>query len=233
MKRTILGLLFTVLIAASCERNGGNEEYVIEGTGIEAPNSMSTIKATIANHGTVAESPFVNGGFELTLPASLPESALFQVSTKETTKGASASDPAARLAFLNFEVDLQTASISFDDSHLHDGLSGGTKQAAYIYADRPVKLSGESETIETFQPRPSVVPATQNVEHTFVYSDLTLKAGWNMICEEMYIESSEPLVLRTTFSHKSLSDCRWNIFYLEIDYDDHGNPVFERWRPQE
>ena len=219
MKRIILSLLFVALIAASCEQNRGNEEFVIKGSGIGAGESITTIMATVMGD-VIAQAPFADGGFELTLPVTLPENALFALATDERTSGASASNPLARLAFLNLELDRQGSTISFDDSHLHDGLSRH-KQALFIYATHPVKLSGESTWTETRQIGVAFSP--WQVEYTNVFDDLVLKAGWNRVCFESYIESSDPWKVRNTFSNNSLNDCKWNVFIMVTTY-----PVLDR-----
>ncbi len=209
MKRIIPVLLFAALTAASCEQKGGNEEYVIKGSGIDAGESITTIMATVMDD-VIAQAPIANGGFELTLPATLPENALFALATDERTSGASASNPLARLAFMNLELNMQVAMISFDDSHLNDGLSR-SKQALFIYADRPVTLSGESTWTSTQQIGVAFSP--EQVEYTNIFDDLVLKAGWNRVCFQSYIESSYPWKVRNTFSNNSLNDCKWNLFF--------------------
>ena len=228
MKRIIPVLLFAALIAASCEQNGRNEEFVIKGSDIDAGESITTIMATVMDD-VIAQAPFADGGFELTLPATLPENALFALATDERTSGASASNPSTQLAFLNLELDRQGSTISFDDSHLNNGLSR-SKQAIFIYADRPVTLSGESTWTSTQQIGAAFSP--EQVEHTNIFDDIVLKKGWNRVCLSLRIESSEPWEIHTTFSHKSMSDCNWNV-YFSITGNNDNNPVLDRWRPQE
>jgi hypothetical protein len=228
MKKLIPIFLFAALLAVSCDKADNTpQEYTIKIDGVEVP--ANAVVAAHAGNYTVVESPVMNGGFELILPSTLPESSLFPVSEADVTKGAVASDSAAKLAFLNLEIT-PTGWIDFDDSHLHENI-GVTKQAVFIYADRPVKLSGVAAwtSLEVIGVYPTAAP--EEVEYTAVYHDLSLNAGWNRVCGASQIISTEPLKVQNTFSNKSLDDCKWNIYvFAPGTY----NPLpTDRWEPEE
>jgi hypothetical protein len=228
-------LIFAALCAVACVKPGAQkptgEPYVIRVSGITAPAAAKNVKASVEGYGTVAEAPVRDGGFELALPTTLPEKALFTVAEDERTKGATASDGQARLAFLTLELEGSVASISLDDSHLAQGaLAITSRKALFIYADRPVTLTGESrweqvaksplpddddqsgEGGEGGQTDEGEDHPEHRVEYTNSWVEITLAAGWNRVCSEgSVVLGADRYRITNTISHKPLDDCRWNV----------------------
>jgi hypothetical protein len=218
----------------SCEKTDAGKptvDYTINGKGIKAiPSGVKSVRASVEGYGTVAEAPVENGGFELALPATLPDKALSSVADSPCTKGVTASDHEARLAFLSLEFDGSFVSISFDNSHLNvdddneddDSNEGddvkpvtfSSRKALFVYADRPVTLSGEARWEQVAKtPLPiGNVEAQHLVKHTTTWVEVTLAAGWNRVCaEEGVTLGSDLYELKNVISHKNLDDCRWNV----------------------
>jgi hypothetical protein len=205
----------------SCEKTDAGKptvDYVIKASGIAVPANVKAVRGSVEGYGTVAEAPVGNGGFELALPATLPDKALSSVAENNRTKGVTASDPEARLAFLSLEFDGSFVSISLDDSHQKNGVAFGSRKALFIYADRPVTLSGESVREQVAKsPLPGESDESdEHAEHRVRYTDkwveITLAAGWNRVCEEnSVVLGAELYEVNNTISHKNLDDCKWNL----------------------
>jgi hypothetical protein len=234
MKRLPI-LFFAALCAVACEEPGAQKPtgkpYVIKGEGIAAiPAGSKTLRAAVEGYGTVAETTVENGGFELSLPATLPDEALSSVATDPRTKGVTVSDAAARFAFLNLEFDGSFVSISLDNSHLSVGETANdddegdgdevvpvaftSRKALFIYADRPVTLSGEARWEQVAGGKLPIGgdEAAHSVQHTTTWVEITLAEGWNRVCsEESVVLGSERYEVKSIVSHKNLDDCRWNL----------------------
>lgn len=242
MKHLILFpfLAIAALAAVSCEKaEGGNKEFIIKGN-IELPENETWKIVAYAHPYTgrkpflslqeksVIETPVDNGYFELTLPATLKKSELYPIG--EVLPNHMTSNPKAGLAYLLgfnililHEANGTYASIrdydriSFDDSHLNDQLYP-SKEAVFIYADRPVKISGEDVWLETFDSEMElptyggmIIHYPPDIEHTTTYN-LDLKHGWNVVClESDYDSSSDPHKSHSAYSMKSLDGCKWNL----------------------
>jgi hypothetical protein len=216
MKRLPI-LFFAALCAVACEKPGAQnptgQPYVIKGSGITAPVPGAAVRGTVEGYGTVAETKLTDGSFELTLPATLPEKALSSVATDDRTKGATASDPEARLAFLCLEFAGSLVAISLDDSHQADGnVTFGSRKALFIYADRPVTLTGESKWEQVAKSPLSEGEARHQIRYTDTWEDVSLNAGWNRVCaENSVVLGAEFYEVKNTISHKNLDDCQWNV----------------------
>ena len=182
--------------------------YVLEKPQLEIPD-------------VIAEASFENGGFELRLPSVLSADLLTPVAD-EKIQGVMISTPSANWGFLNFALRWIGRNIhyriSFNDSHLQtDGIA--TKSAVYIYADRPVKLSGVATWTEN-----SALLGMFTISVT--YSNLALTAGWNKVCLEQSIDLDSKM-LQSIYSNKNMSDCKWNLWH--ITFQRENNPG---WRPE-
>jgi hypothetical protein len=221
MKRLSI-LIFAALCAVACEKSDSQKPsrpYVIKASGITLPATVVKkveVEASVSGYGTVAQAVIEDGGFELTLPATLPEQALFTVATDEQNKGATASDPQARLAFLTLDV-VGDGRIAFDNSHLDESEGSvliGSRQALFVYSDRPVTLTGESkwEGVAKIQ-LPGGMESVIQLDYTRTWADVSLEAGWNCVCFEANATlEAERALIDETISHKPLDDCRWSIY---------------------
>jgi len=205
---------------ASCTKNSNafsnSDVSVIKAEYIEGFENITQIKAYVAetqwSKHCITEAFLKDNGFELCLPSVLSANYIRPV-VNETMQGISISDLSAKWTHLGLEVESKSLYyiLVLDNSHcLPDGTA--TKEVVYIYADRPVKLSGNNVRWEDNPRQPwSSLLYPYKVEITTIYSNLILVAGWNMVCLEKSLEtiSSDLRKVYFTYSNKDISDCEW------------------------
>jgi hypothetical protein len=260
MKKFIPFLALVALLIVSCDKNdeGNGNVYIVKGGNIEKSENVTRIMAVIAGSpvewakaeqsteggiytlpgrvqsGIIVETPFINGSFELRLPATLPSGMLVSVAD-EKKQNVSISNPSAKWTFIDFVAEIPNVNffskLSSDDSHLQsDGIA--TKSVKYVYVDRPVTLSGVATWTDYVQlPVPILGIITYEVEVRNTYNNLVLKAGWNKICrEEGDVDiSGEVWKSHNEFSMKDINDCKWNLGF--VPQRGEGSELPDRWRP--
>jgi|GEM_PF-6388041 len=250
MKKFISFLALAALLVASCDKNdeGNNNVYIVKGDNIEKSENVTRIMAVIAGSpvewgkaeqsttlpgrvqsGIIVETPFINGSFELHLPAKLPSGMLVSVAD-EKKQDVSISNPSAKWTFIDFVVEIPNVNyfskLSFDNSHLQSD-EIVTKSVKYVYVDRSVTLSGVATWTDYLQLLPL---STHKIEVRDTYNNLVLKAGWNKICQEGDIDlSGEVGKLHNEFSMKDINDCKWNLGF--VPQRGEGSELPDWWRP--
>jgi len=226
----IAACLAVTVMFASCTKNSNafsnSDVGVMKADYIEGFENVTHIKAYIAENQwskhCIAEAFLKDNGFELCLPSVLSANFLRPV-VNETTQGVSISIPSAKWTHLGLEVESKSLYyiLVLDNSQSQpDGTA--TKEVIYIYADRPVKLSGNNVRWEDNPRQPwSSLWYPYEVETTTTYRNLTLAAGWNMVCLEKSFETitSDLRKVHFTYSNKDTSDCEWR-FYIH-DFSDY------------
>jgi len=224
MKRLVL-MMIPALICGMVFTGCGTQDSDPKGLSIKADNiegfeHVAQIDAYIVQRELwgdptiIAEASFVNNGFELDLPSELPVTSLVPVAG-EHAQNISISDPSAKWAFLGIDVksndDALYLILTNDNAH-NQADNQETKDVIYIYVDCPVSLSGEVTEMESQLPWSSLHLSFET-ERTTTYSNLSLEAGWNIVCREVTNDftSDELLKRHFTYSNKNTSDCKWHI----------------------
>ena len=218
----IAACLAGTVMFASCTKNSNDfsnsDVNIIKVENIEGFENVAEIKAHVAetqwSKYCVAEASIKNNGFELYLPSVLSDNYLIPV-VNETMQGVSISAPSAKWAFLGFEVESTNKSlyhILVLDNSLNQPDGTATKEVVYVYANRPVELSGNA-TWKQQQPPWSSLWLPYETEISVTYKNLTLVAGLNMICMEKSFEtiSDDLRKVYYTYSNKKTSDCKWRL----------------------
>jgi len=217
-------LILAVLFVFSCTKNSDVifsndvDVHIIKVDNIEGSEYVEKIQAYIPeaswSQTIIAETHFENNGFELHLPFTIPDNSLVPL-TNIKEKGISVSNPKAKLAFMGLKIISTNKSfyhiLMLDNSHRQpDNMA--TKEVVYIYVDCPVRLSGKVTWKGNPQPPWSSLALPYQVEITTTYRNLTLVAGWNMVCMEKSFESIRNELKKQyyTYSNKNTSDCKWN-----------------------
>ena len=225
MTAIAVSLAVTVMFA-SCKKGSDNfnnsDINVIIANNMEESENVVKIQAIVSDtqwsKQVISETFLKDNGFQLFLPNKLSENLLKPIVNENLPKNL-VSDSSAKWAFLGFDVESANSSLYhiliLDNSHSQpDGKH--TKEGIYVYADRPVRLSGNNVRWEDNPRQPwSSLLYQYEVESTTTYSNLTLTAGWNVICKEYYNEIVSDKLRRAyfTYSNKDLSDCKWR-FYI-------------------
>ena len=208
---------FTLLaVFFSCEKNDNND-FIIKGDNIEGSENAIRVIAQlkVGRPDVIFEAPFENGGFELRIPHKLSVDLLVPV-TNKTTQGVSISSTSASWAFLDFIVEFKNMFQSpflHNNSHLHlQDYVIATKEVAYVYVDRSVKLSGMAIWIEE---NVQLGMSFYDVEYSNKYNNLTLVSGWNKVCLETSVDLSDNLLkVYNVYSTEDTNDCKWNILFV-------------------
>ena len=224
----IAACLAVTVIFASCTNNSDVFSNIdvnfIKADNIEGFENVARIEAFVAetqwSKHIIAEVSLKNNGFELCLPSMLTVDWLIPV-VNENMKGVSVSEPSAKWSFLSLEVESTNKSlyhILLLDNSYNQPNGIATKEVVYVYADRPVKLSG-NVTRKDQQPEYSSLRLPYETEISSTYENLILSSGWNIVCMERSFEYIREDFRRVyyTYSNKNTSECKWRLIVHKID----------------
>lgn len=164
----------------SCDNNdsdGGSSSSANKITATNVANSSDQIKTvrgtssseTEESEDVIAEAPYSNNGFTLTLPATLDAKYLSTVNVDDMGSGFVISNPNAKIGSLN---DLQAFDVADENiGSFYYGYSNETTYSGgsgfWLYVDSDVNITGtDSETAEGFTSE--------------LIMDMKLKKGWNL-----------------------------------------------------
>ena len=167
---------------------GGNNPFVINATvvnGNDYNDYISTVKAVIyyawgyGEDYVVASGEYKNGGFKLTLPATVPAEYLTEIGS-DLPSSITISDRKAKVMNEALSIFAYDGEGDYIGRCFLDDEDGGDNYSGYLYVDRNVTIKGRYYDEDYYY---------EEVEY-----DCSLKKGWNI----MYIIWSENGGLYTT-----------------------------------
>ena len=189
MKKKFQGTGFLLLLGFfsamfySCQKDEDNDAQTVmtitASNIVNSPNSIAIVKCQSYNpvtHGydyTVAETPFANGGFTLTLPETVPSIYLKDFwDGEEIPTGISVSDTTAKTLectpYTYNTNDKETGYFYYANADYSLEDSDFESEALWMYVDKNTKIKGKHTYTED---------ADLNVDEY----NLNLKKGWNLI----------------------------------------------------
>jgi hypothetical protein len=238
MNRQFLSLVTAALIVmaafVSCKKDnsggGDGNSFVIEATNVIGGNSdIDTVKAAISEDYALASDKYQNNGFKLTLPATVPEKYLINITDGFDDFKGTISNPNAKTSgtvISAYNNNGKNIGVFYMRNKKIDITDKNYITANYIYTDRNVTIEGYIEYILVIYDDYSI---TVKMEY-----DYFLKKGWNLVYVIVDQVDEKKFYGLSTTKKPSGADLKWyfsDISFLN-DYEkqktyDWQNPFFK------
>lgn len=193
MKKLFLTLATITLIFTACSSDNGGGTPEPKGTTVTASSvagattEITTVKAVNSDDKVIATGTFKDGGFSITLPATLDASMLQPMfSGKINGVYVSANDAKGTWAYFRGYAGNRELGIFA----LYNYADGNYQSFDYLYIDRDLRISGSYS-------------ASNGQVETY---DMKLNKGWNKV---LYSYNSSTKIVKYTFPTPAGTDAGW------------------------